>query len=165
MMSRSEQRHGHPLAWGFTLIEVLVVVVILAILAAIVLPAFAGTTDEARKAAFIKQLKIFADAAEMYTAMTGEYLEDSSTGVVPQGFESYIRVESWTRPTPIGGRWDAERYDNGITSGVGVHFQGGTYPGDEYMLDIDRRIDDNSLATGAYRQLQDQTRYYYIIAE
>lgn len=61
--------------------------------------------------------------------------------------------------------WDAELMEQGITSGVGVHFQGVTNPGDDFMADIDARFDDGDLTTGVFRRLQDNTRFYDIIAE
>lgn len=150
---------------GFTLVEILIVVVILGVLAAIVVPAFGGSTDEARKAAFITELKIFADAAEYYGAREGSFLEDSSTGNVPSGLERYIDVDGWLDGTPIGGEWDAELNENGITSGIGVHFSGGGAPSDEFMTDIDARFDDGNLETGVFRQLNDNTRFYWVIAD
>jgi hypothetical protein len=65
---------------------------------------------------------------------------------------------------PIGGRWDAELNENGITSGIGVHFQGDN-PGDDFMRQIDERFDDGDLSTGVFRQLTDSNRFYWVIAE
>lgn len=149
---------------GFTLVEILIVVVILGILAAVVVPALAGTSDEARKGAFIAELKIFADAAEYYSVREGGFLEDSSTGDVPSGLERYIDIDGWLDGTPIGGSWDVELNENGITSGLGVHFQGDN-PGEDFMRDIDARFDNGDLASGAFRQLDDQHRFYWVIAD
>lgn len=156
--------HTRRPARGFTLVEILIVVVILGILAAIVVPRFAGASDEARQVAFITELKIFADAAEYFTAREGAFLEDSSTGDIPAGFEDYIKTDGWLDGTPIGGRWDAELNENGITSGIGVHFQGDN-PGDDFMRQIDERFDDGDLSTGVFRQLTDSNRFYWVIAE
>ncbi|MFK7884786.1 MAG: type II secretion system protein [Phycisphaerales bacterium] len=156
-------RAGRAMRRGFTLVEILIVVVILGILAAVVVPAFGGTTDEARKGAFIAELKIFADAAEYHNAREGGFLEDSSTGEVPDGLERYIDVDGWLDGTPIGGEWDVERNENGVSSALGVHFRGDN-PGDEFMQDIDARFDNGDLATGVFRQLDDNDRYYWVIS-
>lgn len=147
---------------GFTLVEVLIVVVILGVLASIVVPAFGGTTDEARKGAFITELQIFADAAEYASAKTGGLIEDSSTGDVPPELEPYIDSAGWLDGTPIGGEWDIEANENGVTLAIGVHFQGDN-PGDEFMQDIDARFDNGDLGTGAFRQLVDSNRFYWVV--
>lgn len=162
--NRSRTRRGGA-ATGFTLVEILIVVVILGILAALVLPAFLGATDEARKGAFIKNLKSLADAAEIVAVRTGQYPADSSSGAFPPELAGYIREDDWTRGTPLGGVWDVERNDNGVTSAVGVHFQNVPTPGDAFMADIDQRIDDGDLDTGVFRRLNDPTRFYWVIAE
>lgn len=150
---------------GFTLVEILVVIVILGILAAVVVPAFSGVSDEVRKGAFIRDLKTYADAVEAYGARTGSFVGDSSSGQFPPELEGYLDRSEWERGTPIGGSWDVELMEQGITSGVGVHFQNGSNPGDDYMADIDARFDDGDLTTGVFRRLQDNTRFYFVIAE
>lgn len=150
---------------AFTLVEILIVVVILGILAAIVVPAFAGATDEARKASFIRDLKTFADAVEMHSIRTGFYVGDSSSGEFPPELEGYIDEGEWTRGTPIGGDWDVELNEQGITQAVGVHFQGGSNPGNDYMADVDGRFDDGDVTTGVFRRLSDSSRFYWVIAD
>ena len=53
---------------AFTLVEILIVVLILGILAAIVVPQFAGAAEESRRSAFVTELKVFMDGAELYRA-------------------------------------------------------------------------------------------------
>lgn len=51
---------------GFTLVEVLIVVVILGILAATVLPQFASTSDEAQESAVIQSLQTLRSQIQLY---------------------------------------------------------------------------------------------------
>lgn len=58
---------------GFTLVELLIVVIILAILAAIVVPQFATSTDDAKDAALDSTLANIRDVVDLYFAQHGEY--------------------------------------------------------------------------------------------
>jgi len=148
---------------AFTLVEILIVVVILGILAAIVVPQFTGSTQDARIGAFIASIKTYADTSEYYNAREGRYPVDGSSGVMPVGMESYIDADEWTAGTPLGGVWDTEFMDSGVTAAVGVHFMGGSSPGDAVMLLVDERFDNGDLSTGAFQKLAGD-RYYYVVA-
>lgn len=65
---------------GFTLVELLIVVIILAILAAIVVPQFASTTDDAKVSALDSTLSNVRAAIDLYYQQHGEYpgLKDAS---------------------------------------------------------------------------------------
>ena len=52
---------------GFTLVELLIVVIILAVLAAIVIPQFSSSTDEARESALRSTLLQMRNAVELYS--------------------------------------------------------------------------------------------------
>lgn len=150
---------------AFTLIEILIVVVILGVLAAIVLPQFVGVTGDVERGTFVADIRIFVNAAERYRLDTGEYLEDSSSGDCPAGLEAYIEEAKWESVTPIGGVWDAELDSFGIRSALGVHFNGeGETRDDAYMLLIDDAFDDGDLATGVFRKLAGD-RYYFVIED
>ncbi|MEM8737725.1 MAG: prepilin-type N-terminal cleavage/methylation domain-containing protein [Planctomycetota bacterium] len=151
---------------GFTLVEVLIVVVILGVLAAIVIPQFADATAQSNKSVFASNLQGFAKAAQLYLFDTGEYLPDSSSGQMPAGFDAYINPGDWTGGTPIGGVWDAEFEGEGdVKSALGVHFDGtGMTRDDTFMQDIDELVDDGDLTTGGFRKLSSE-RYYIILAE
>lgn len=56
---------------GFTLIELVVVIVIVAILAAIVLPRFMGRTEDAKITATIANIRSFKTQLELYSTDTG----------------------------------------------------------------------------------------------
>lgn len=149
---------------AFTLVEILIVVVILGVLAAIVIPMFADASEDAQKVAFTTDVRIFTEAAILFHQEQGVYLEDSASGQLPLGFDPYIEEEKWLAETPLGGVWDSEQSSFGITSGLGVHFNGGSQPDDAYMTDVDRILDNGDLASGAFRKIA-ADRFYSIIAQ
>lgn len=152
-------------ARGFTLVEILVVVVILGILSGVVVPAFAGASDEARQGAFVESLHGMIEGCEMYRATTGQNVVDSSSGVWPSELDGFIKASDFERDTPIGGVWDTELEESGVTSAVGVHFDGtGVTRDDTFMAEIDAVVDDGDVETGVFRRLG-VGRYYFVLEE
>ncbi len=150
---------------AFTLVEILVVVVILGILASMVFVFFDNPRRDTEQTAFAADGKSFLGAAILFFAKTGEFLEDGGSGELPAGFGEYIDVNAWTRMTPIGGVWDTEFEDNGVTSALGVHFNGtGPTQSDDYMTKIDAMVDNGDLATGGFRKLA-PNRFYFVIRD
>ncbi len=72
---------------GFTLVELLIVVIILAILAAIVVPQFASSTDDAKVAALDSTLANMRAAIDLYYQQHGEY-PGKNTAVPSSGCSS-----------------------------------------------------------------------------
>ncbi len=58
---------------GFTLVELLIVAIILAILAAIIIPQFASTTIEAQESALRANLAAMRSSLDLYRQQHGEY--------------------------------------------------------------------------------------------
>ncbi len=146
---------------GFTLVEVMIVVVIIGLLASFAIPAFNRTRIESRGTAFTNDLRIFADAADTYMLETGDYLEDSGSGQLPTGWDNYVQVDKWTGGTPIGGVWDMELDSFGFKAGLGVHGPDFTV---QQMQSIDDRYDDGDLNTGKFRRIA-ADRYYFILED
>ena len=70
---------------GFTLVELLIVVIILAILAAIVVPQFIASTDDAREAAVDTNLRNMRAAIDLYYQQHNEYPSANGDGVNAAG--------------------------------------------------------------------------------
>jgi general secretion pathway protein G len=85
---------------GFTMIELMIVVVILGILAAIVVPRFIGREEEARVTAARVQISNFETALDMFRLDNGFYpsteqglsslVEEPSSGREPRGWKQYL---------------------------------------------------------------------------
>jgi type II secretion system protein G len=79
-LRRSEQ--------GFTLVELLIVVIILAILAAIVVPQFVASTDDAKVAALDSNLRNIRSAVALYNQQHGEYPAANGDGTAAANTEA-----------------------------------------------------------------------------
>jgi general secretion pathway protein G len=90
---RNLQRVG---SGGFTLIEIMVVIVILGILAGLVLPRFMGRTEEARKVKAKLQIENLESALKLYKMDNGAY------PTTEQGLEALVQ-----KPTAgaVPGNW------------------------------------------------------------
>ncbi|UCZ56748.1 type II secretion system major pseudopilin GspG [Desulfurispirillum indicum] len=91
----------HSRAKGFTLIEIMVVVVILGILAALVVPNILQRPDEARVTAARADIRAIANALEMYR------LDNHTYPSTDQGLDALVR-----RPSgfPEARNWNSEGY-------------------------------------------------------
>jgi len=89
-----KHRLRHHARAGFTLIELMVVITILALLVALVAPKLVGRTDEARVTAAKAQMKNIESALELYKLDNGVY------PTTEQGLEALV-IEPTTTPQPI----------------------------------------------------------------
>jgi general secretion pathway protein G len=100
-------------AAGFTFIEIMVVVAILAILAALVVPRIMGRTDDAKRTAAKVQIRNIEGALQLYKLDNGVYptteqglkalIEKPSVGVVPKkwkigGYLPKLPEDPWGNP-------------------------------------------------------------------
>ena len=71
---------------GFTLVELLIVVIILAILAAIIVPQFSAATDDATQSAYDTNIANIRAAIDLYRQQHNAYPgAETSTGACPAG--------------------------------------------------------------------------------
>jgi general secretion pathway protein G len=128
-------------AGGFTLIEIMVVIAILAILAAVVVPKLVGRTDDARITATKTQIKNIEQALNLYKLDNGVYpsteqgldalVSPPTIGVIPRnwkegGYMGKIPVDQWGNgyvylyPGSEGGEYDLYSYGaDGEEGGTG----------------------------------------------
>lgn len=89
-------RPRRRVARGFTLVELLLVLVILGILAALVMPKFTGRTEQARVTAAQTQIATFGTALDAFEVDTGSYPrgQDGLQQLVVQPAD----VQNWRGP-------------------------------------------------------------------
>jgi type II secretory pathway pseudopilin PulG len=139
-------------------VEIMVVVVIIGILAALGLPALMANKRTTQNNRFISDLRIFAQGYETYSLKNGRWPPDGNQGVLPSGMSGEIKDSAWAAQTPVGGQWDWDYQQFGFTAGISVYRPTASA---EQMLEIDRRIDDGDLSTGNFRARTDG--YIYIL--
>ena len=113
------------LAPGFTLIEIMVVILILGLLATIVVQSLKGATDKA------KRTKAEADISELKTALDRYYLDNGYYPTSDQGLSSLISA-------PTSGRQPANYEQGGYIEKIPNDPWGNPYvyqsDGDNYVL-------------------------------
>ncbi|WOO39574.1 type II secretion system protein [Rubellicoccus peritrichatus] len=142
---------------GFTLVEVMIVVVIIGLLAVMALPAFRKVRMNSQNARFISDLRMFRGAAENYTLAEGVFPGDGSSGVLPAGLEEYIKPSDFQVRSPLGGSWDMEFEDSGVTFAIGVVDY--TVSPEQIQM-IEERFDDGDTATGNLREIRTNGIYW-----
>ena len=135
---------------GFTLVEVMIVVAIIGILAAVAVPSYAKARINSQNATFMANLHTAKTAFIQYSLDNkGRYPPDVTPAIIPIGMTDYLGHFPWTQQTTIGGYWDWDNSQFSAIAGVSV-FEPGV-PRDQMQL-IDQLLDDGNLATGSFRE-------------
>jgi prepilin-type N-terminal cleavage/methylation domain-containing protein len=163
-MSTHPDRCRHVAARGFTLVEIMIVVVIIGLLAALAIPAFQRVQRASQNARVINDFRVFSQAFEIYNSQNGAWPNNAGAGVVPSlpvTMAGDFKVASWQAITVIGGRWN---WDNNLSSGgnAGVCISSFSCT-DAQLEEIDAKIDDGDLTTGNFLKTQ-PNRVMYVMA-
>lgn len=133
---------------GFTLIEIMIVVAIIALLAAVALPSFLRARQRAQNVRFITSVKVAGDAFSMYAYEHSGYPADVGPAQIPDGMAPYLGKFPWVSPTPIGGSWDWDYGTVGVKAAVTALNPRAPV---EQQLVIDEMMDDSNGTTGSLR--------------
>ena len=151
---------------GYTLVEVLIVVVILGILATLVVPQMSEGSAKARQEVFVKNLRYLISAATMHYEKHGK-LPDQGAGD-PLPLELFDEIKSdggeFDIETPLGGYWHIGKLDINGTERWGVGIWWPTEDEDDVAAKIDaaeEEFDDGDRQTGKFQRRGQQ--YYWLI--
>lgn len=142
---------------AFSLVEIMVVVTIISLLAAIAVPALKSVKRRTVATAIANDLRTFAAAFDVYAHETGGWPAESAEGVVPPEMATRLKGGDWLRPTPLGGQynWDNNQMHAGTRYRAAIAISGtatAPFVQDLDLLEsVDRLIDDGNLATGNFR--------------
>ncbi len=150
---------------GFTLIELIVIIVVLAILSGVAIPKYIDYSERARVTAISANLKMIRRALLNYRMEKGDYPPDQLGGVMPPEMNEYFSSAVWA--TPIQGvgvyNWEGPPGWAGIEAiGVGSLVSVPSSPlTDPFWQKVDAQIDDGNLSTGFFRWDSGISRYQF----
>ena len=156
---------------GFTVVEIMIVVSIVGIVAAVALPSFIKARGKARISRMINDLRTVYDAFNMYAMEHGNYPEhgDGVGGLAylnntPQPVAEFLTGTKWQEPTSPGGTWIYYHWQAGSVHGIFVddfNFNTGRAPmaSTADFQKIDDKIDDGDLLTGRFQYRGQQMLY------
>lgn len=139
---------------AFTLVEIMVVVVIIGLLAAMALPTYRRITMKSKTAALVSDLRSYSTALITYNLQNGKWPPNDAPQKIPAGMVGAM-AEGFTRKSPIGGyyKWNYGVSADGInaTAAIIIETANGEAVSDDADLRemIDREMDDGDLSTGS----------------
>ena len=136
----------------------MIVVVIIGLLAALAIPAMTRVQRNAQVARFVSDLRTFSQAFEAHASANGGWPPDGVPGSFPAGMTGDLKTAAWGGETSLGGRWDWDYQQFGVTAGISIHRPTATV---ELLTEVDRKIDDGDLTTGNFRERSNG--YIYVL--
>jgi type IV pilus assembly protein PilA len=140
---------------AFTLVEIMVVVVIIGLLAALAIPAFQRVKSSSIASRYANDFRTFSEAFQRYSFENGSWPAASATpGAIPVGMTGYLPAR-YSETSPMGG---------GYTWAVGparIRLVS-TQATDDVMQKVDAILDDGDLQAGQFSKMSSGGFHYVI---
>lgn len=130
---------------GFTLVEIMIVVVIIGLLAALAIPAFQRLRMRSQATRYATDFRQFESAFQRFALETGDWPPAAINGVTPTGMSGYLPV-AYATGGALGGLygWSGPSQNIIVRSGRET---------DAVMQQVDQILDDGDLTTGDFTSL------------
>lgn len=144
---------ARPRSRGFTLVEIMVVVVIIGLLAAMALPSYRHITIRSKATAVENDLRAFSTAFITYNLQNGKWPGDEDPRVIPAEMATALPT-GFTLKSPIGGyyKWCYNSHPDGVDAKSAIIVQGDAdnpvSDDEDLRLLIDKQLDDGDLHNG-----------------
>lgn len=160
MKTASPNKQTFSSARGFTLIELMVVVTIVGLLASIAIPAFIQSRSSAAASKTANDFRVFAEKFQLFNLENGTWPADGLPTSIPAGMAPYLTNGVWDETTALGGNWDWDYAQFGVTAAVSID----SVTSDTATVQmLDALIDDGILTTG--KMLQSGNRIMFVLEE
>ncbi len=148
---------------AFTVIEVVVVVTILAVLAAMFVPRFASAEEDTRIVAVSEDFMRIAKAFDYFKSTNGYWPPDTAAGQMPPEMRSAFKSGNpFLNGCPIGGVYDYDNLPGEPALIIAIRASAAhPLPSVSDALALDAHLDDGDLRTGNFRSLSDGYGYAF----
>lgn len=151
---------------GFTLVELIVIIVVLGILAGVAIPKYFDYTTRARVSVIVTDLRGIAQAVRGYVIDNGVNPPNTwtgSTSVMRAELQPYMQADPFGKPTPIGGIYNLDTYWIFEPAAEISIYPPPATTWDPLLTQVDALLDDGSLTTGVSgRHRAGDQRYSYV---
>ena len=130
---------------GFTLVEIMIVVVIIGLLAAVAIPAFQKVQQRSRATRFANDFRQFEAAYQRFFMEGNPRPPVTGGGITPPGMSGYLPA-SYNETSVMGGSY----WWSGPSGAIVLL---GSTANDAIMVQVDVILDDGVLTTGIFQKI------------
>jgi general secretion pathway protein G len=155
-MHRPKQR-------AFTLVELIVVIIVIGILAAMTIPKLASAAGETNITATAADLKAITNAVVMYRSEHGTFPRDVNRTQAVSALAPYFKQGNpFEKDAPIGGAYDYEGPPNWNPIQISIRQNGSNRFTQAMALELDEYMDNGDLRSGALILHGSRLAYYFL---
>lgn len=138
---------------AFTLVEIMIVVVVIGLLAAMAVPAMQRVRRHAQAARLANDFRQFTAAFQRYNLENGSWPPAQNSAGAPTPEMAGYLPANWAQPSPLGGGYTW----SGSTGRIRLTGSNAT---DDVMQLVDATIDDGDLSTGDFSRMSGPGNYH-----